>query len=33
MTAHALRSAATWVAAMFIGTMFVAASTSFASLA
>ena len=30
MKANAFRSAATWLAAMFVGTMFVAASTSFA---
>jgi hypothetical protein len=30
MKAGAFRSAATWLAAMFVGTMFVAASTSFA---
>jgi hypothetical protein len=28
-----VRTAATWLAAMFVGTMFVAASTSFAGLA
>ena len=33
MTANALRTTATWLAAMFVGTMFVAASTSFAGLA
>lgn len=33
MTANALRSTATWVAALFVGTMFVAASTSFAIIA
>ena len=33
MTAEALRSTATWLAALFVGTMFVAASTSFAGLA
>ena len=33
MTAHGLRTTATWLAAMFVGTMFVAASTSFAGLA
>jgi hypothetical protein len=30
METTAFRSAATWLAAMFVGTMFVAASTSFA---
>jgi hypothetical protein len=33
MKADALRTAATWLAAMFVGTLFVAASTSFAGLA
>ena len=33
MTADALRSTAAWLAAMFVGTMFVAATTSFAGLA
>jgi hypothetical protein len=31
--ADAFRTTATWLAAMFVGTMFVAASTSFAGLA
>ena len=33
MKAHAFRSTATWLAAMFVGTMFVAATTSFAGIA
>ena len=33
MKAEFLRTTATWLAAMFVGTLFVAASTSFAGLA
>jgi hypothetical protein len=33
MNSDAFRSTATWLAALFVGTMFVAASTSFAGLA
>jgi hypothetical protein len=33
MTATALRTTATWLAALFVGTMFVAATTSFAVVA
>jgi hypothetical protein len=33
MKAHAFRSMATWLAAMFVGTLFVAATTSFAGIA
>lgn len=33
MTSNALRTTATWLAALFVGTMFVAASTSFAIVA
>jgi hypothetical protein len=33
MKADYLRSTATWLAAMFVGTMFVAATTSFAGIA
>jgi hypothetical protein len=33
MKADAFRSTATWLAAMFVGTMFVAASTSMIALA
>jgi hypothetical protein len=33
MNADALRTTATWLAAMFVGTLFVAASTSFTGLA
>lgn len=33
MTSNALRTTATWLAALFVGTMFVAASTSFTGLA
>lgn len=32
MKADAFRSMATWLAAMFVGSMFVAATTSFASV-
>lgn len=31
--AEAFRSTATWLAAMFVGTLFVAATTSFAGIA
>ena len=33
MTADFLRTTATWLAAMFVGTMFVAASTSLVGMA
>jgi hypothetical protein len=33
MTADALRTTATWLAALFVGTLFVAASTSFVGIA
>jgi len=33
MKSEMFRTVATWIAAMFVGTMFVAASTSFAGLA
>ena len=33
MTSEVLRTTATWLAAMFVGTMFVAASTSIVGIA
>jgi hypothetical protein len=33
MKADALRTTATWLAALFVGTMFVAATTSFTAIA